>query len=224
MNLQLSSILGEVQSISDQYFGDHTLDAISGAGCVEEPKLTLVFINPTHRNISTSKTWRGLKAPWIGCANIWQLFADANIVSTSLNEKIQAAKTNWTEQFAMQVYESMAQQSVYITNIVKWAGLDAALPEREKIKLYTPLLLDELNAIESDIVVAFGQLTYDALMRGLNISGYPSFRDANETMLSTNLVNGVDTKIGKVIPCYFPVGQGIKNRPKALKILRMLAT
>lgn len=219
--LQIPEISQRVDEISRQYYGDHTLDAISGAGQIKRPKLALVFINPTHRNISTSPDWAGLKAPWVGCANIWQLFADAGLIREEMNQAIQAAKTNWPEQFALDVYSHVANQGLYITNIVKWAGLDAKLPEREKIKLYAPLLLEELRMVQPKRIVAFGQLTFDGLLRELGIKSPETFGVMNERILATNSVYGLQAEIGEIIPCYFPVGQGIKNRAKAVQIMQI---
>lgn len=218
--LQILEISQRVTKISQQYYGDHTLDAISGAGQIKQPKLALVFINPTHRNISTSPEWNGLKAPWIGCANIWQLFADAGLIGKEMNRAIQDARTNWSEQFAMDVYSHVANQGLYITNIVKWAGLDARLPEREKIKLYAPLLLEELRTVLPKRIVAFGQLTFDSVLRELGVKSPEGFSVMNERMLVTNGIHGIQTELGEIIPCYFPVGQGIKNRAKAVEILK----
>lgn len=220
-SLQVPEISQRVVEISQQYYGDHTLDAISGAGQIKQPKIALVFINPTHRNISTSPTWDGLKAPWIGCANIWQLFADARLISQEVNQAIQAAKTNWSEQFALDAYSHVASQELYITNIVKWAGLDAKLPEREKIKLYAPLLTEELRIVQPEWIIAFGQLTFDGLLRELGVKAQANFGALNELMLDTDIVQSIRTEIGEIIPCYFPVGQGIKNRAKAVEILKI---
>lgn len=221
--LQIPDISQRVAEISQQYYGDHTLDAISGAGQIKQPELALVFINPTHRNISTSPDWSGLKAPWIGCANIWQLFADAGLIGEEMNLAIQAAKTDWSERFAVDVYGHVASQDLYITNIVKWAGLDAKLPEREKIRLYAPLLLKELEMVQPKRIIAFGQLTFDGLLRELGVKPQEKFGAMNEITLHTGVAQGVQTEIGEIIPCYFPVGQGIKNRAKAIETLRILA-
>ncbi len=220
--LQIPKINQRVTEISQQYYGDHTLDAISGAGQIKQPKLGLIFINPTHRNISTSLDWDGLKAPWIGCANIWQLFAEAGLISREVNQAIQAAKTNWTEHFALEVYSHVANQGLYITNIVKWAGLDAKLPEREKIKLYGPLLLEELRMIQPERIIAFGQLTFDGLLRELGVKTPETFEAMNESTLETGVIQSIQTEFGEIIPCYFPVGQGIKNRAKAIEMLRLV--
>jgi hypothetical protein len=42
-------------------------------------------------------------------------------------------------------------------------------------------------------------------------------------MLLQNKVFGISTSIGQVVPCYFPVGQGIKNKNKAIEILKLLS-
>lgn len=220
--LQIPEINQRVTEISQQYYGDHTLDAISGAGQIRQPKVALIFINPTHRNISTNPGWNGLKAPWIGCANIWQLFADADLISQEVNQVIQDAKTNWSEQFALDVYGHMASQGLYVTNIVKWAGLGAKLPEREKIKLYAPLLLEELKIVQPKRIIVFGQLTFDGLLREIGVKSSEGFGVMNERMLATSSIYGLQTELGEIIPCYFPVGQGIKNRAKAIKILRLV--
>lgn len=219
--LQVPEINQKVAEISQQYYGDHTLDAISGAGQIKQPELALVFINPTHRNISTNPGWNGLKAPWIGCANIWQLFAEAGLVNEEMNQAIQTAKTDWTEQFALDVYSHVASQSLYITNIVKWAGLDAKLPERQKMRLYTPLLIEELRVVRPKKIIAFGQLTFDGVLREIGIKSPEGFGVMNERMLATNSIYDIQTELGEVVPCYFPVGQGIKNRAKAVEILKL---
>ena len=220
--LQIPEINQRVAEISQQYYGDHTLDAISGAGLIKRPELALVFINPTHRNISTSQSWTGLKAPWIGCANIWQLFAETGLISQNINQAIQAVKTNWTEQFATDVYSHVADQGLYITNIVKWAGLDAKLPEREKVKLYTPLLLEELRMVQPKRIIAFGQLTFEGMLRELGVKPQEKFGVMNEIILDIGVIQSISTGIGEITPCYFPVGQGIKNRTKAVDILRII--
>lgn len=221
--LQLPEINERVNYLSQAYYGDHTLDPISGAGKVNRPKLALIFINPTHRNISTRKEWSGLKAPWIGCTNIWQLFADAGLIKSEINETIQQAKTDWPQTFALDVYNHVAEQGLYITNIVKWAGLDAKLPEKEKIRLYAPLLVDELKLLGADRIIAFGQLTFDGILRELGLKSPDAFGSINEDMLAKQTIYGVESAIGKIVPCYFPVGQGIKNRAKAVEILKLAA-
>lgn len=220
-SLILKGISNKTQEISTSFYGDHALDAISGAGKTHNPRLALVFINPTHRNISTSKNWSGLKAPWIGCANIWELFYESGLIDEAVNQEIQKARTSWSEKFAEDVYTHVRDKGLYITNIVKWAGLDAKLPERQKINLYAPLLIEELRLVKPQKIIAFGQLTFDGLLRELRIKPVPPFGVLNENSLITQKVSFVESSVGSIIPCYFPVGQGIKNKSKAIDILRM---
>ena len=37
-------------------------------------------MNPTGRNIASSKNWKGLKSPWIGTKNIWDLFVELDLL------------------------------------------------------------------------------------------------------------------------------------------------
>ena len=219
-SLQIKEIVRKTRELSAKFYGDHTLDSIAGAGLVENPKFALVFINPTHRNISTNKEWHGLKAPWIGCANIWQLLFEAGLIDSSINNHIQSQGSHWSADDALNVYAHAAEKSLYLTNIVKWTGLDAKLPEREKLRLYAPLLVQELTLLKPAHTIAFGQLTYDGILRALGISTTEAFGRVNECNLQNNQLLEVQTQIGPVLPCYFPIGQGIKNRSKALRILQ----
>lgn len=218
-DLQLTSVLKGLDTISTTHHGNHTLDAISGAGQTNKPKLALVFINPTHRNISTQKKWEGIKAPWIGCNNIWKLFVDAGLIEESIYAKMLVFGKEWPEAFADEVYRHVQKRELYITNIVKWAGLDAKLPEKSKMEIYLPLLMQELGELNADKIVLFGQLTFDAVIRGMGL--HYSFKQLNEAALKNSDIPYVPTRYGRIVACYFPVGQGIKNVKKAEEILRL---
>ena len=64
-------------------FGAKELDSIYYGGCTENPDICFVFMNPTGRNIASSKSWRGIKSPWIGTKNIWDLFYKLNLLIKS---------------------------------------------------------------------------------------------------------------------------------------------
>ena len=57
-------------------YGAKELDSIYNGGCTNNPDIFFVFMNPTGRNIASQKTWNGLKSPWIGTKNIWDLFSN----------------------------------------------------------------------------------------------------------------------------------------------------
>ena len=70
-------------------YGAQELDSIYNGGCINNPDICFVFMNPTGRNIASSKTWKGLKAPWIGTKNIWDLFYEVNLLDKDIYKKRQ---------------------------------------------------------------------------------------------------------------------------------------
>ena len=55
-------------------YGAKELNSIYNGGCTNNPDICFVFMNPTGRNIATSKDWDGPRYPWIGTKNVWTLF------------------------------------------------------------------------------------------------------------------------------------------------------
>ena len=43
-------------------YGSKELNAVYGCGCLNNPRVALVFMNPTKRNIATDKSWKGIRA------------------------------------------------------------------------------------------------------------------------------------------------------------------
>lgn len=41
-------------------------------------------MNPTGKNIASSKSWKGLKSLWIGTKNIWDLFYKLKILDKDI--------------------------------------------------------------------------------------------------------------------------------------------
>ena len=52
-------------------YGEPTLCSIYNGGCQKNPDVCFVFMNPTGRNVASTKEWKGMRAPWIGTKNIW---------------------------------------------------------------------------------------------------------------------------------------------------------
>ena len=63
---------------------------VPGGGCVDRPRLMLVFINPTVRNISARADWPGPSFPFAGKPGLWHILADAGLVSPDLPAQIAA--------------------------------------------------------------------------------------------------------------------------------------
>ena len=49
-------------------------------------------MNPTGRNIASSKDWKGIKSPWIGTKNIWDLFYALDLLDEKIYTKIKSIK------------------------------------------------------------------------------------------------------------------------------------
>lgn len=70
MNLKI--LTREYDKLQKKY-GAQELDSIYNGGCDDNPDICFVFMNPTERNIASSKDWKGLKSPWIGTKNIFMI-------------------------------------------------------------------------------------------------------------------------------------------------------
>jgi hypothetical protein len=209
-DIQLRGICEKVDRLTKSAHPDNPLSPIFGAGAVSNTKIAFVFINPTHRNISSSPDWNGLRAPWIGVRNVWKMFFESGVITSEIYEATQVSE-NWNEEFALDHYRTLAKSGYYITNLVKWTGSDAALPSIKMVSAYRDLLKEELKLVNPAYTVAFGQLTFNTLI--------PDVR----RLRFSELVEGGDPKMynsdefKNVVPSYFPVGQGIKNWKKAVK-------
>lgn len=112
--MQLEDLKVEYDILQSKY-GAKELDSIYNGGCTENPDICFVFMNPTGRNIASSKEWKGIKSPWIGTKNIWDLFYSLNLMDEKIYEKIKKIKdSEWTEKFAEEVYDDVKEHIVYI--------------------------------------------------------------------------------------------------------------
>ena len=105
--MNLKDLNKEYDKLQSEY-GAQELDSIYNGGCTNHPNICFVFMNPTGKNIATSKSWNGLKAPWIGTKNIWDLFYQINLLDKEIYDQIKDRKgTEWTELFAEKVYQEV---------------------------------------------------------------------------------------------------------------------
>ena len=93
-------------------------------GCSNNPDICFVFMNPTKRNIASSKEWKGIKSPWIGTKNIWDLFYNLDLLDKDIYNKIKNIKgTDWTKEFAEEVYSdavSYTHLDVYKRQVTRY--------------------------------------------------------------------------------------------------------
>lgn len=214
----LNELWEEVERINKENFPNNNLNPILGNGKLKNPKIMFVFINPTAKNISSSSTWKGPRFPFIGTKQIWRIFHKAGMFDSDLLSYIEDNK-EWSLDFTNNVLDYLINNSYYITNIVKWTGHDATLPNSEKIKLFLPILEKEIEIVKPEFIVTFGLIPFENLTKTkIKLSDYYL------KMMKDKKPSYFERKFGshntKIIPCYFPVGRG--DPKKAVDILRLI--
>ena len=141
--MKLEELHKEYDKLQIKY-GAKELDSIYNGGCIENPDICFVFMNPTGRNIASSKEWKGIKSPWIGTKNIWDLFYKLNLMDNKIYKKIKEIKgSKWTEEFAKQVYNDVKIHKYFITNLGKCTQIDARELPNSVYEEYLDLLKQE---------------------------------------------------------------------------------
>ena len=154
--MTLSDLTKEYDKLQKKY-GAKELDSIYNGGCDKKPDICFVFMNPTGRNIASSKNWKGLKSPWIGTKNIWNLFYELGMLDEDIYNKIKNIKgSDWTEEFASTVYENVKKHKYFITNLGKCTQIDARPLPDSVYKEYLHLLEKEIEIINPKVIVLFG--------------------------------------------------------------------
>lgn len=190
-------------------YGTKELDSIYNGGCTNNPEICFVFMNPTGRNIASSKSWKGLKSPWIGTKNIWDLFYNINLLDTEIYQQIRNKKgKEWTEKFAEVVYEEVKKQKYFITNLGKCTQIDARpLPDSVYLE-YLHLLEKEIDIIKPKVIILFGnQVSSIVLNEKISVS-----QSRKKCYLKE--INGNQYKC---YPVYYPIGNGRFNIDKSIE-------
>ena len=214
--LHIDSLHAESDKLQKLY-GSPGLNAIYGAGCTIRPRVMFVFMNPTARNVSAQLTWNGIRAPWLGTRIVWRLFQQLDLLTPELFQLTQhLAPAEWSPDFAQSLYTHLARQRVYITNLAKCTLNDSRPLPNAVFKRYVALLHTEVDSTIPEVIVTFGNQVSSVLL------GRPVSVAASSDALHHFHTKRVMTK---VIPTYYPVGQGVRNMPLAVARLRpLLAT
>ncbi len=153
-------------------YGAKELDSIYNGGCTENPDICFVFMNPTGKNIASSKEWKGIKSPWIGTKNIWDLFYKLDLMNEEIYKIIKKIKANeWTEEFAEKVYNDVKEHRYFITNLGKCTQIDARELPNSVYEEYLELLKQEIQIINPKVIVLFGnQVSSIVLNQKISVS------------------------------------------------------
>ncbi len=195
-------------------YGAKELDSIYNGGCAKNPNICFVFMNPTGRNIASSKEWKGIKSPWIGTKNIWDLFYQLELIDEEIYKKIKEYKpTDWTEEFAKQVYEEVEKHQYFITNLGKCTQVDARVIPNSVYEEYLDLLEQEIEMINPKVVILFGnQVSSIVLKQKISVSQC-------RKQLFTKNINGKEYKFYSV---YYPIGNGRFNIDKSIEDIKYI--
>lgn len=195
-------------------YGAKELNSIYNGGCTDNPDICFVFMNPTGRNIASAKEWSGIRAPWLGTKNIWDLFYEIDLLDKEIYDKIKSIKgSDWTEEFADEVYNNVKKYKYFITNLGKCTQIDArALPNSVYME-YLELLKKEIEIIKPKVIILFGnQVSSIVLDEKVSVSQCRKKRFIKK-------IKGVEYKFYSV---YYPVGNGRFNIDKSINDIKWI--
>lgn len=190
-------------------YGVKELDSIYNGGCVKNPDICFVFMNPTARNIASNKEWKGLKSPWIGTKNIWDLFYSTSLLDEDIYRKNKTIKgSEWSIYFADEVYDNVKKHKYFITNLGKCTQIDArCLLDSVYIK-YLKLLENEIEIINPNVIILFGnQVSRVVLGEKISVS------QCRKKVFEKKINN----KVYKFYSVFYPVGNGRFNIEKSIE-------
>lgn len=202
--MQLLHLFPEADRLQ-QLYGSKDLHPIYGAGRTINPEIMFIFMNPTARNVSSEKSWKGIRAPWLGTKNVWRMFHQLGILEEEIANKIQSYKpSDWTEEFSHKLYEFLAGKSIYLTNLAKCTQVDAKALPNSVFDAYRPSTLEEIYAVNPKKIITFGnQVSSRLIGKNISVSKYLDLKDVEQLQIKDRTF--------KVYPTYYPVGQGQRN-------------
>ena len=195
-------------------YGAKELKAIYNGGCINNPDICFIFMNPTGKNIASNPNWKGRRLPWIGTKNIWKLFYNLDLLDEKIYEEIQKRKPqDWDESFADLVYESVEKHKYFITNLGKCTQTDARILPNSVYTEYLELLLEEIEIINPKIIITFGnQVSSIVLNQNISVSKCRKQR----------FIKNIEGKEYKIYPVYYPIGNGMMNIDKAIEDIKFV--
>lgn len=211
--MKLEELNKEYDKLQIKY-GTKELNSIYNGGCTENPDICFVFMNPTAKIIASEKSWLGIKAPWIGIKNIWDLFYNLNLVDEKIYQEIKNKKRNeWTPLFAEKVYEDVKKHKYFITNLGKCTQIDARPLPDSVYKEYLELLRKEIEIINPKVIVLFGnQVSSIVLEEKISVS----------LCRRKEFVKTINGKKYKFYSVFYPVGNGRFNIDKSIEDIKWI--
>lgn len=195
-------------------YGSKELNSVYGCGEKNNPRIALVFMNPTKRNIATDKTWKGIRAQWLGTKQIWEFFTKCGLFDEKINEEIKTKKPkDWTPDFCEYVYDEVKNRGLWITNLAK-CSQDDARPLSDKVFLkYKDLLCRELEIVKPQKIFFFGnQVSSLMLDKKITVS----------TVRKKKFEFAINGETFECYSVFYPVGNGRFNQHKAIEDIKQI--
>ena len=195
-------------------YGEPTLSSIYNGGCESSPDICFVFMNPTGKNVASTKEWKGRRSPWIGTKNIWKLFYNVGLIEKDLFDKIQSMKaTEWDEEFADYVYSKVEEKKFYITNLGKCTQIDARPLPDSVLKQYLDLLYKEIDIIKPKKIIVFGNQV-STIFLGKKI--------CVKSVRKEEFKIEINQKEYPVYAVFYPIGNGMRNIDLAIEDIKYI--
>lgn len=193
-------------------YGAKELNSIYNGGCEENPDVCFIFMNPTGRNVASTKEWKGRRSPWIGTKNIWKLIHAVGLQSDEIFNKIQTIKPNdWTQEFADEVYEDIANHKVFITNLGKCTQIDARPLSDKVLKEYLELLEKEIEIIKPKKIIVFGNQVSSIFLNE---------KICVKSVRQKEYLKAINKKTYPTYAVFYPVGNGMRNIDLAIEDIK----
>lgn len=195
-------------------YGEPSISSIYNGGCEKNPDVCFVFMNPTGKNIASTKEWKGRRSPWIGTKNIWKLFYSVGLLDDKTYNLIQSKKgSEWTEEFADEVYKEIEDKKVFITNLGKCTQIDARPLPDKVLKEYLDLLYKEIEIIKPKKIIVFGnQVSSIFLNRKICV----------KSVRKEEFNIEIGKKVYPVYAVFYPIGNGMRNIDLAIEDIKYI--
>ncbi len=129
-------------------------------------------------------------------------------------KKIRTLKgSEWTEEFAIEVYQDVEKHKYFITNLAKCTQVDARELPDEVFKQYLHLLEKEISLINPKVIILFGnQVSSIVLNEKISVS----------QVRRQCLTKEINNQVHKFYSVYYPIGNGRFNIDKAIEDIKYI--
>lgn len=211
MKEQLLKLYKQVNKCNFCKSTNNKLQHIHGFG-VMNPKLMLILVNPTHRNLSSHPDYIGPRFPFIGVRQFWKVLAEGGLIDKKVTDEL-PLRADWDNKDTKNIQKELIRNKLFVSNIVKCCYDHSEYPENNVIKDQLNYLSQEIKLVNPKKIVAFSGLVYKTLTgKPVKLSEYWS-----QPTKSFENISGLDFPVE---PCYFPIGRGNPN--KAIQVLKRL--